>query len=112
MFTDKKTNRTIHANLNETVIRATLRAFDLIPTFLDVIKDTPEHDTIMTDNPMIADALTDEGHVFWDSDECIYVMNELLDSLNSYAPDGYYFGAHEGDGSDFAYWESNEDDEY
>lgn len=112
MFIDKKTNRLIDAGLNETVSRATLRPFDLFPTFLGVINGTPEHDTIMTDNPIIVDALTDEGHVFWDSDECIYIINELFDSLNSYAPDGYYFGAHEGDGSDFGYWESNEDDEY
>ena len=43
MYTDKKTNRTIYANLNQSVIRATLRSFDLYPTFLEVIKDTPEY---------------------------------------------------------------------
>lgn len=112
MFTDKKTNRTIYANLNQSVIRATLRSFDLYPTFLEVIKDTPEYTDITTNNPMLTSALADEESVFWDSDECTYVMNELFDALDSYAPDGYYFGPHEGDGSDFGYWEYNEDNEY
>lgn len=113
MFTDKKTNRTIYANLNETVIRATLRPFDLFPTFLEVIKDTPEHDAIMTNNPILTSAFTDEENIFWDSDECTYVMEDIFNSLNLYAPDGYFFSAHEGDGSDFGYWEYNEeDDEY
>lgn len=35
----------------------------------------------------------------------------LMDDLNEYAPDGFYFGAHPGDGSDFGWWPV-EDDEY
>ena len=32
-------------------------------------------------------------------------MKDLFDCLNDYAPDGYYFGSHEGNGSEFGYWE-------
>ena len=33
------------------------------------------------------------------------IVNDLMDALNEYAPDGYYFGAIEGDGSDFGFWQ-------
>jgi hypothetical protein len=31
-------------------------------------------------------------------------VNELMDDLERLAPEGYYFGAHPGDGSDFGFW--------
>jgi hypothetical protein len=39
-----------------------------------------------------------------DSEEAGYIVEELFDALNTFAPEGYYFGANEGDGSDFGYW--------
>ena len=36
-----------------------------------------------------------------DSSECV---SELMDALDCYAPIGFYFGAHPGDGSDFGFW--------
>jgi len=33
-----------------------------------------------------------------------------MDALNEYAPDGYYFGAIEGDGSDFGFWAIEDED--
>ena len=108
MFTDEKTQNVIHANLNDSVIRATLRAQDLIPAFLDVIKDTPEYIQVM--NVVPAYAMEDDDSDWWESEDCMYFLNEnLFDILNDYAPDGYYFGSHEGDGSDFGYWEVIED---
>ena len=108
MFIHEKTNLAIHADLNETVIKSTLRAFDLYGSFLEVIKDTPEYASIALSNIVPLSALDDEDDAFWDSDECIHVMQELSDILNSYAPDGYYFGSHEGNSSDFGYWKINE----
>lgn len=32
------------------------------------------------------------------------LINELIDMLNGFAPEGVYFGAHEGDGADFGWW--------
>ena len=35
-------------------------------------------------------------------------VDELIDALNCYAPHGFYFGAHPGDGSDFGFWLSED----
>lgn len=50
MFTDEKTLNVIHADLDCTVIHGTHRACDLVPAFLDVIKDTPEYQEIVMSN--------------------------------------------------------------
>lgn len=34
-----------------------------------------------------------------------YFIEELFDLIEALAPEGYYFGAHPGDGSDFGFWE-------
>lgn len=47
-------------------------------------------------------------------DFAVNVLNEdVNDFLNEIAPNGYYFGAHPGDGSDFGFWpvEEGMDDE-
>ena len=106
MFIDEQTQNKIHADLNDTVIRATLRPQDLIPAFLGVIKDTPEYTQIAMSQVPPSYAIGDDEDDWWDGEECSFFLNEVLfDVLNDYAPNGYYFGAHEGDGSDFGYWE-------
>jgi len=37
------------------------------------------------------------------------LINDLIAELNAFAPDGIYFGAHEGDGSDFGWWAISEE---
>ena len=39
-----------------------------------------------------------------DSEELVEIVQELFDKLDGYAPDFCYFGANEGDGSDFGFW--------
>lgn len=36
------------------------------------------------------------------------ILEFLFDALDKFAPEGYYFCAHVGDGSDFGYWENEE----
>jgi hypothetical protein len=42
----------------------------------------------------------------WDTEEMSYFLNDVLfETMDSFSPDGFYFGSHFGDGSDFGYWE-------
>lgn len=101
MFTDEQTGVIIYATLNETVIHATLRPQDLITAFMEAIRSTPE---AMQFNIPIH-ALEDDEADFWDSEDASYFLNEVLfEVLNNYAPEGYYFGSTEGNGSDFGFW--------
>ena len=109
MFIDEKTQVEILADLNCSLIHGTLRACDLVPAFLEVIKNTPEYTQIMQTNDsnlqVIFDPSADECDDRWESDDMCYFLNEVLfDILDSFAPEGYYFGAHQGDGSDFGFW--------
>lgn len=113
MFQDEQTQTTIYATLNDTLIRATLRAQDLVPVFLEAIRETPEYAQIMQSNNndlQVIFGIDNDDDERWESEYMSYFLNEtLFDVLDNYAPPGYYFGAHEGDGSDFGYWEIIED---
>lgn len=109
MFIDEKTQVEILADLNCSLIHGTLRACDLVPAFLEVIANTPEYAQIMQTNnwnlKVIFDPSAGDNDERWESEDMSYFLNEtLFDILNLYAPEGYYFGAHQGDGSDFGFW--------
>ena len=44
------------------------------------------------------------------SNASILLNEDVFDLMNEIAPEGSYFSAHEGDGSDFGFWEVVEDD--
>ena len=95
--------------LNETVIHGTHRPQDLIPAFLDelqVVDPAHYHGYITGPFGAIPAYVMDEGDdsEWWDSEEAGYMLEELFDLLNQSAPEGYFFGAHPGNGSDFGYW--------
>ena len=89
------------------VSHGTLRLQDLIPTFLIFLTwlDPARHERLTEE---IGDAkwgLADDNP-WWHSADAAILLDELFDILDEYSPDGYSFGAHEGDGSDFGYWEA------
>lgn len=90
-----------------TVISGTMRKEDLIPAFVDVLREyAPEH-TLVAEYDALPDCdwdeLTEEQQ-----EQTDYLLDELFDALNEYAPDFCYFGAHEGDGSDYGFWFSSD----
>lgn len=106
-----------------TVSYGTMRTQDLIPDFVDMLEKlyTQEQMDEFWKNQPTLEKLCPEGSGFaadsdplWDSDEVAFFLNEtLFDVLNECAPEGYRFGAHEGDGSDYGFWavETEEDPE-
>ena len=101
-----------------TVIRATHRPQDLLPAFLECLRFTCERPDLATAINFaiptdVKKALLngDDSHPWWGSEECSFILNEdLFDLLNDFAPEGAYFGAHPGDGSDFGFWPVEEFD--
>jgi len=108
-----------------TVIWGTLRPQDLIPCFLDFIhhQDKPKYSELINS---LEEAVTigivchkdgyttgidtNDDDPWWHSVEASCFLNEdLFGALNEMAPEGYYFGSSEGDGSDFGYWEVDND---
>ena len=103
MFIDERTQNRIHANPGESVSHGTMRPQDLIPAFMDVIRDTPEYVQMM--NAVPAHAMDDKDAEWWDSDEAAGLLESLFDTLDAYSLEGHSFGAHPGDSSDYGYWE-------
>ena len=108
MFIDERTQCRIHANPGESVSHGTMRTQDLIPAFMDVIRDTPEYVQVMDAVP--SHAMEDKEADWWDSEEAVRLLESLFDTLIAYAPEGYCFGSHPGDGSDYGYWESGQEE--
>lgn len=96
-----------------TVSHGTLRTCDLIPAFLDALREVAPDayaQVVCTPFSVIpSDASGDNSHEFWESDDAQSLLESLFDTLNEYAPEGYYFGAHLGDGSDFGFWECDDE---
>ena len=98
---------------NVSISHGTLRPQDLLPAFLDAVEEyAPDHYTAIMCAPLsfIPAYVEDEGDDsdWWDSEEAGWKLEELSDILNEHAPEGCYFGAHPGDGSDFGFWQCDE----
>lgn len=97
------------------VSSATLREEHLAPAFLDALESLDE-----TKYNEVVETLEDWGYTLDDvydedsklygtypdyNDDASFLVNEVLyDALNDIAPDGTWFGAHEGDGALFGFW--------
>ena len=98
---------------NESLIHGTMNPADLIPTFLAALREVNEAAAakLMSD-PCNQDVFYDRatGHSNWaETEEARWLLDELFDALDAEAPVGFYFGAHPGDGSDYGWWERDED---
>lgn len=101
MFIDEQTQNTIHADLDNSVSYGSLTSLSVTGALLKALRDTPEYIQICVRIPSYVWANPDDS---WWQDDGQYVLQELFEVMNSYAPEGYYFGTHIGDGADFGYW--------
>ena len=87
-----------------TVSHGTMRAEDLIPAFLEELEELdPERASSYWDE-IPEEAVENPESDWWDSEEALWILEELFDVLNEFAPPYCYFGALEGDGSDYGFW--------
>jgi hypothetical protein len=98
-----------------TVIHGTLRTQDLIEAFMDCLDSIEGHRAYHRFNEcqaMMADAYEEDGVTlsedWFDTEQASELLERLFDCLDELAPAGMYFGAHEGDGSDFGFWGLND----
>ena len=92
---------------NYSLSHATMRNEDLIPCFADFLRDHAECWPYA--EPVNAcDHLFDETG-YYDPELAEYLLDDLFSALNEIAPDGCYFGSHPGDGSDYGFWEIEDD---
>jgi hypothetical protein len=100
---------------NISLSHATMRPQDLVPTFLNFLS---AHAPAWYESHVIRPFslppayVEDEGDdsEWWNSEECgEFLWSELFDAMDVYcAPEGFYFGSHPGDGSDYGFWECEE----
>lgn len=89
-----------------TISHGTLRTQDLLSAFGAKLKEldaTGAHEHVIGEAEayaLILETNRSEGVVAYGQ----MVLDELTDALDEYAPEGWYFGTHPGDGSDFGYW--------
>lgn len=100
------------------ISHGTMRECDLIPTFMDTLRDySPARAAAITDEygaAFIERCSTEDGldySLINEMDRQSWLLESLFDALDDIAPDGHYFGAIEGDGSDYGFWATDEDDE-
>lgn len=82
-----------------TISHGTLRTEDLLDTFASELE---RRDTNRDHTKLIAEAR--EGTDIGDCETTHDILEELFDALDSLSPPYCWFGASEGDGSDFGFW--------
>ena len=99
------------------VSHGTMRAEDLIPAFMSALDDLREQRSFdaedchanaerhgREDDELGAIERRMEQEGYYSSEDADFDLERLFDMLNEYAPEGAYFGAHPGDGSDYGFW--------
>lgn len=95
------------------IISGTMEEEDLIPTFMDELECLdPKAAKRIEENPENAPYFSEGEDDVYTEDEyrdCMHwLIDELFEVLDEYAPPFCYFGAHPGDGADYGFWPSEE----
>lgn len=92
-----------------TLISATMNPRDLIPAFIAAALTLANTDGERADLHGIQKRANSPG--YYDTDTAQMDLEQLFDLLDAAAPSGHYFGAHPGDGSDFGFWQFDDDND-
>lgn len=109
-----ETNEFVYAG---TVSWGTMKSEDLIPSFVSVLKDLDtkhEYKALIMEAESLPYEEEESDSIFdyyQNPDEAAEIVDALFDALNSLAPEGFYFGATEGDGADYGFWQFYEEGE-
>ena len=110
-----------------TVSHSTLRSRDLIEAFSDELSllvrsdsnrwETADDIRLRNEWLSTVDEARDYlrilalGEESPDEEIVIEILEQLTEGLEFFAPEGYYFGSHFGDGADFGFWPIDDDDD-
>lgn len=103
---------------NVSISHGTHRPVDLIDSFLYAVNDLDTEGIFLNDICIKAGktfrlfCILDQNNQYPSPrlyERAGYVIESLTDALNTFAPEGFYFGAHPGDGSDFGFWPVEDD---
>jgi hypothetical protein len=95
------TNTTTRFSIGS-VSHGTLKGEDLLPVFADELKKfEPDHELVKEAYELMAGWGDNDNE---EMDEIDELVNDIQDAIGEFAAPFTYFGAHEGDGSDFGWW--------
>jgi len=89
-----------------TIIEGTLKDSDIGPACLSWLRENaPEayQEATSTFSDIYDLSLSEVDENFWDTDEGWFLYETVYPLMQEQVPDGYYFGAHPGDGSDIGF---------
>ncbi|MBO0715708.1 MAG: hypothetical protein J2P55_00025 [Rhizobiales bacterium] len=97
-----------------TVIHGTLKTDDLLESFASELEHNIQRnaqafasDALQAERNRLTALITEARGAIGADDVggmASDIVDSLIDALQAFAPDGHYFGTHEGDGADFGYW--------
>jgi hypothetical protein len=100
------------------VSHGTMRTEDLIPAFVERLDDLKQAESLSDspdkerygrlDNMLSATEQRMEREDYYASEDAVCDLEALFEALNEFSPPFCYFGAHEGDGSDYGFWLSDD----
>jgi hypothetical protein len=90
-----------------TISHGTMLPEDLIPAFTRELEWLSAYQRTDEETALIAKA---NGIEDFDSQYAADILEDLFNALDRHAPSHCYFGAHEGDGSDYGFWPYHDDD--
>lgn len=103
MITNSRTQNRLYAD-TDTVLFSLENRKEATDRMMEILKDTPECLQMMNHVP--SHAMEDGNAGWWDSEYAGSVISSLMETLDSYTPEGYRFGPQSGTMNLYGYWKS------